>query len=217
MKNGAFSRAIVMISAMALGSLTLAQTAQATSLVKLTTDQLVDASDAVIRGKIVEIWTEQDSDGVVWTRTQVAVEHTYKGDASRTAWIIDQIGGTWGQARTIVHGGARFSVDENVILFLETLGNGRTVPVGMQQGKYTLRLDPYSRELLAQRFTPGPNKAYDHRFIPLPKAEHRFFLADLEGQISSRLAAGWDGNAIPGTSLKRLGRINQTTVPVEVK
>ena len=173
MKTGVLSRAFVMFSALALGALTLTGPANATSLVKLSTEQLVDASDAVIRGKIIEIWTEQDRDGAVWTRAQVAVEHTYKGDSSQTAYVIDQIGGTWGQVRTIVHGGARFSVDENVVLFLEKLGNGRIVPVGMKQGKYTLRLDPYSREMIAQRFTPAPTQSYDHRFIPLPKAASR--------------------------------------------
>jgi hypothetical protein len=87
----------------------------------------------------------------------------------------------------------------------------------MKQGKYTLRLDPNSRQLLAQRFTPAPTQAYDHRFIPLPKVASRIFLTDLEGKIATRLANGWDGTPIPGTSLKRLERINRTTVPVEVK
>jgi len=217
MKNGALKRAILMIVASLIGTLTLTESAQATSLVKLSTEQLVDASDAIVRGKVVETWTEQDNDGVVWTRVQVAVTHTYKGDASRTAYIVDQAGGSWGKTRTIVHGGARFSVDEQVLLFLENLSSGKTVAVGMKQGKYTLRMDPYSHSLIAQRFTPAPTQAYDHRFIPLPKTESRFFLIDLEDKISSRVISGWDGAPIPGTSLNRLERINRTTVPVEVK
>ncbi|GEM_PF-798288 len=217
MKNGALSRAIFMIAASALGALSLTQSAQATTLVELTTDQLVFGSDAVIRGKVVEVWTEQDERGVVWTRAQVAVEQTYKGDKSQTAYIIDQVGGTWGKAHTVVHGAARFSADEEVVLFLEKLGNGKVVPVGMTQGKYTVRLDPYSREMLVQQFAPAPTQDYDHRFIPLPKAESRNFLADLEDQISNRLTAGWDGEPIPGTTLERLERINPTTTPVEVK
>jgi hypothetical protein len=217
MKNGVLSRAIVSIAVLVLGVLMNSAPAHATTLVELSTPQLVDAADAVIRGKIVEVWTEQDRDGVVWTRAQVAVEHTYKGDASRDAYVIDQIGGTWGKARTIVHGGARFSVDEKVVLFLEHLGSGKTVPVGMKQGKYTLRLDPYTRTLIAQRFTPGPNQSYDHRFIPLPPETARFALVDLEQAISDRVASGWDGAPIPGASMERLERINRTTVPVEVK
>jgi len=217
MKNGAFTRAIILVAVSLLGTLTLTGPAQATSLIELSTEQLVDSSDAVVRGKIVEIWTEQDNDGVVWTRAQVAVSRTYKGDTARTAYIIDQAGGSWGKERTIVHGGARFSVDEDVLLFLETLGNGRTVTVGMKQGKFTLRLDPNSRTLLAQQFTPAPTKAYDHRFIPLPKAEVRRYFSDLEASITGRVAAGWDGNPIPGTSLQRLQRINKVHAPVEVK
>jgi len=217
MKNGVLTRAVLFIAASMLGALTLTGTAQATSLVELSTEQLVDAADAVVRGTIVEVWTEQDNDGVVWTRAQLNVSHTYKGDASRSTYIIDQVGGRWGEARTIVHSTARFSANETVLLFLETLGSGKVVVVGMKQGKYTVRLDPRSRELLAQRFTPAPTQRYDHRFIPLPKAEHRLFLTDLEGRISSRLTAGWDGSPIPGASIERLQRINRTTVPVEVK
>jgi len=217
MKTSAFSRAIHWVLAAAISTLTLPQDANATTMIKLSTPQMVAASDAIVRGKIVEVWTEQDSDGVVWTRAQVAVEQTYKGDASQTGYIIDQVGGEWGNARTIVHGGARFSADENVLLFLETLGSGKTVPVGMKQGKYTLRLDPYSRELIAQRFTPGPTQSYDHRFIPLPKESSRLFLVDLEETITHRVSAGWDGIAIPGTSLERLQRINPTIDTMEVK
>jgi hypothetical protein len=217
MKNGALSRAILLVLALVLGTLTLSDTARATSLVELSTEQLVDAADAVVRGKIVEVWSEQDTDGVVWTRAQVAVSHTYKGDTNRTAYVIDQVGGTWGQARTVVHGSARFSIGEEVVLFLETLGSGRTVTVGMMQGKYTLRMDPSSQTLLAQQFTPAPAQSYDHRFIPLPKAESRHFLVDLEANINSRVATGWDGQVIPGTSIERLQRINRIHASVEVK
>ena len=217
MKNGALSRAIFLIVASVMGAVTFSGSAHATTLADLTTDQLVDSSDAIVRGKIVEIWTEQANDGSVWTRAQVEVSQTYKGDASRTAYVIDQAGGTWGSSRTIVHGAARFSQGEEVVLFLENLKSGKIVPVGMTQGKFTLRLDPNSRTMLAQRFTPAPTQAYDHRFIPLPKLESRQYLADLEDTIIRRVQAGWDGVAIPGTSLQRLERINRTHAPVEVK
>jgi hypothetical protein len=80
--------------------------------------------------------------------------------------------------------------------------------VGLSQGKYTARLDPYSRELVAQRYAPAPSQAYDHRFIPMPKAGERLFLSDLVETVESRVVQGWNGKPIPGANLSRLQHIN---------
>jgi hypothetical protein len=182
--------------------------AQATSLVSLTTHQLVDASSTVIRGVVTEVWTEEDADGRVWTRVQIEVSHTYKGDPKTTAYIVDQMGGQFGGNISEIPGAARFSVGEDGLFFLETLGNGRLTTVGFSQGKYTARLDPYSQELIAQRFVPASRQAYDHRFIPLPKAGDRLPLAELIATIEARVKQGWDGAPIPGANMNRLQHIN---------
>ena len=213
MKTRALTHALFLFAAIAIGS-SAPQPANATSMVPLTHSQLVDASDFIVRGKVVEVWAEQAADGSVWTRAQVDISHTFKGE-SRTHLVVDQIGGTWGESATLVHGGARFSPGEQVILFAEKLGNGRIVSVGMQQGKYTLRMDPYSQETIVQRFSPGPKAAYDHRFIPLPAKTDRLRVTDFEDEIEDRIQAGWDGKAIPGSSLQRLQRINAATAEVK--
>jgi hypothetical protein len=182
--------------------------AQATSMVQLSTHQLTDASTAIVRGVVTEVWTEEDEKGLVWTRIQIEVSHTYKGDSKRTAYIIDQLGGKFGGNVTLLPGVARFSVGEDGLFFLETLPSGRITTVGLSQGKYTARLDPYSRELVAQRYAPAPRQTYDHRFIPMPKAGDRLFLSDLVETIESRVAQGWDGKPIPGASQSRLQHIN---------
>lgn len=183
--------------------------ARATTMAPLTTPQLVDASDAVVRGTVTEVWTEPDAQGRVWTRASVVVQEVYKGDADATAVIVDQIGGAYGGKVTSVEGVARFSVGEEAVFFLETLGSGHTVPVGMFQGKYTVRLDPYSREEIVQRVIMPLRQSYDHRFLPLPDAELRLSLTDLEEQINARVIQGWDGQPIPGASTERLSRINR--------
>jgi hypothetical protein len=78
----------------------------------------------------------------------------------------------------------------------------------LNQGKFTLRLDPYSRDTIVQRYSPPRGKAYDHRFIPLPQKEEIVTLDELVDSIETRLTTGWDGQAIPGTNLERLTRIN---------
>ena len=182
--------------------------ANATTMVQLSTPQMVDASNAIVRAKITEVWAEEDENGIVWTRAQIEVSHTYKGDPEKKAFIIDQLGGQYGGNVSSVPGAARFSPGEEGIFFLEHLGSGRTTTVGLSQGKFTLRLDPYSHEVIAQRFAPAPGQAYDHRFLPLPTEAKKLFLVDLEDTIQGRVDAGWDGLRIPGTSLERLRSIN---------
>ena len=183
-------------------------TAANATMVDLTVDQMVDAANSVVRGTITEVWAEEDSNGLIWTRAQLEVSVTYKGNPSKRSFVIDQLGGKFGANISSVDNSVRFSPGEDGIFFLEVLGSGKTTTVGFYQGKFTLRLDPYSRELIAQRYAPAPHKAYDHRFIPLPADDKRLFLIDLEDTIRNRVKSGWDGTPIPGTSNERLQRIN---------
>ena len=178
------------------------------TMVDLTVDQMVDAASSIVRGTITEVWAEEDANGLIWTRAQLEVAITYKGDSSKRSFVIDQLGGKFGANISSVADSVRFSPGEDGIFFLELLGSGKTTTVGFYQGKYTVRLDPYSREMIAQRYAPAPHKAYDHRFIPLPADDKRLFLIDLEDSIRDRVQAGWDGTPIPGTSIERLQRIN---------
>ena len=185
---------------------------QATTMVKLHTNQMVDASDTIVRGTITEVWTEEDAKGIVWTRAQLEVSEVYKGDKTQNAYVIDQMGGQFGGNTTTVAGRAQFSPGEEGVFFLEQFRSGRITTVGLSQGKFTLRLDPYSRELIVQRYASGTATGYDHRFIPLPAEKDRVFLVDLVDSIEKRVSAGWDGQPIPGASQERLERINRKEV-----
>ena len=187
--------------------------AEATSMIVLSQDQMVDASTSIIHGVITEVWTEEDTKGVVWTRAQVEVTETYKGDRTMKSYIVDQIGGRFGGNSTGMAGTARFSVGEDAVFFLETLGNGRTTTVGLSQGKFTTRMDPYSQLKVVTRYAPPASQTYDHRFIPLPKGDERVFLDDFVDRIQTRVEQGWDGKAIPGVSMERLRTINTIEVP----
>lgn len=209
-----FSRSVKCTSALAL-FFGLQGSAGATSMVRLSTEQMTDASDLIVRGEIVEVWTEVDDRGAVWTRAQVLVDDVLKGDAATEAVVIDQLGGTWGGVTTAVQGAARFDVGEETVLFLDQLASGRLVPVGMYQGKFTVRLDPSTREELAQRVVLPPSASYDHRFLPLPSAVDRLTVDALETQVRDRLTVGWDGQPIPGADSAELRRINRLQTGVK--
>ena len=80
-------------------------TTEATSMIVLSQDQMVDASTSIIHGVITEVWTEEDTKGVVWTRAQVEVTETW-GDRTVKSYIVDQIGGRFGGNSTGMAGTA---------------------------------------------------------------------------------------------------------------
>lgn len=160
------------------------ETAEATSFRKMSHEEVVEASDLILRGTVMEIWTETSPAGVTWTRVQVEVEHLYKGELSSDVVIIDQMGGTMGGLTTRVEGAARFSPDEEVLLFLDVNKAGYIQPIGMMNGKYTIMLDPHTRTEVLQRFAPSLSQPYDHRFIPLPNEAHRNTLSEMEAIIA---------------------------------
>lgn len=183
--------------------------ANATSMARLTTNQLVDASESIVRGNVVEVWTELDEKGSVWTRAQVEVSEVLKGDPDLQVVIVDQRGGTYGGLTVDMGGAARFSVGEDALLFLETLSNGHTVPVGMVQGKYTIQMEPHLRALTVQRFAVPFGTPFDARFLPPVPDDQRVTLASLEQQVRDRVTTGWDGQPIPGASSDHLRQINR--------
>lgn len=189
-------------------SLALPEPAQATSLVNLSTEQLVDASTWVVRGTVTEVWTEREGD-LIWTRARVEVAETFKGPEAAKELVIDSLGG-WheGYVQEIISA-ARFSKGEEMVVFAAEIRHGaRLSPVGMYLGKYTVRRGGADPRPYVIRFTQGPLEMYDHRFIPHPPEAERLHLDTLIGQIESRLDAGWDGKPIPGISQEKLAEIN---------
>ena len=187
----------------------MATNAEATTMIPLSVEQMVDLSSTVVRGKVTNAWTEPDTTTQsVWTYAQVEVEKVFKGQITTDILVLEQPGGVWGTSETIVEGVARFSVGEEGYFFVESLDSGRSVTAGMFQGKYNIVFDPYSRQELAVRFPVHPSRDFDHRFIPLPPEKQRISVNVFEDQIETFVQDGWDGQAIPGVSLEKLERIN---------
>ncbi|MCB9795511.1 MAG: hypothetical protein H6741_22625 [Alphaproteobacteria bacterium] len=183
--------------------------AQATTLSALTVEQMTDASDLVVRGVVTEVWAEEDDKGRIWTHAQVEVSQVFKGDTQTRSVIVDQMGGVLGENTMIIAEATRFSVGEEAYFFLETLGSGHTVTVGMFQGKFTVRQEPYTGDEMVLRFRVPQSRPYDHRFIPHPEESQRVYAPELEEAIVERVELGWDGQPIPGASPEKLRRVNK--------
>ena len=181
--------------------------ALASDFAPITMEQMVDASTYVIRGTVKQVWTEQDQNGRIWTRARVQVTQSVKGKAPAEL-VIDVMGGTVGDTRASVWGMSRFSVNEDVLVFVEQLDNGRWTSFGMFQGKYTIRRAARDTRLHAMRWHGHPDVPFDHRFLPYPAPEKRQYLEDMVDRIEARVDAGWDGKPVPGVSMEKLRQIN---------
>lgn len=161
--------------------------ANATQFLQLTPEEAIDRADLIVRGTVTEVWTERDERGRVWTRAQVEVSHSFKGE-SREALIVEQIGGTFAGVPTLVAAAAEFSAGEEVLMYLDESRDGRLRLQRMGYGKWTVRIDPHSGSEVVQQFFAPAGQTYDHRFIPAPALSDRVFLTDFTDRIEQRIA-----------------------------
>jgi hypothetical protein len=207
MAGGSVRRVVggfALVLALALGS----PDARATTLAPLTVEQVTDASTYIVEGRVEEIWTEIDTnDGKIWTRARVTVSEVLKGPDRPTTLVVDTPGGRYGDIEMYVPSSAVFSAGEDVFLFLHR-GSTRITPVGMFQGKYTIRRAPGETRQHAMTWMSSRSTPFDARFLPHPAPADRVYLDDLREQVEHRLDVGWDGQPIPGLSAERLQQLN---------
>ena len=116
----------------------LAPLAQATTLQRLTFEELTDSSDMIVTGKVTRTWTAWDaSRHYIWTHYEVEVASTQKGAPATTVQLSEPGGTAEGMSMTIA-GTSKYNVGEEVLLFLNKMPNGMTRTTGWGQGKYTV-------------------------------------------------------------------------------
>ena len=129
-------------------ALLAAVSAQATTLVHLSLEQLSQASSDVVRGRAVSQEVRwNDSHTQILTVTTVEIEQTLKGTPRRTM-VIEQPGGAVGNLRVRVSGTVAFRAGASYFLFLEPAGAGSTFyrVTGMAQGAYRVYRLPQTGE-----------------------------------------------------------------------
>lgn len=188
------------VLAAAIGTAVVApSTAVATTLIEMTTTDLIQRADLVVRATVVDVWAEEDAHGHLTTRAVLEIEKTIKGDASISEVVVEVPGGRAGDRVTDVSLMPRFSMDEEVLVFLNIRKSGRVGVVGAFQGKYTIRRDPQTRREVLSRTSLSYLQEFDARFLPTPKAgEQPLFLDDMVTQLNTSLA----GTSQPGTQVR---------------
>ncbi|MDP9171627.1 MAG: hypothetical protein M3N54_13500 [Acidobacteriota bacterium] len=118
--------------------LILTLTLSATTIPRLTFEQLTDASDLIASGRVTQSWGAWDSEHkYIWTHYLLSVSETARG-ASAASVEFAEPGGTVGDASMMIAGSVVYKVGADVVVFLSRMPNGYLRTTGWAQGKYAL-------------------------------------------------------------------------------
>lgn len=172
-----------------LSVLAFVATAHATTLRRMTLEEMTASASAVARVRCTgnEVLAER---GEIWTLTSFETVEVLKG-APPAQLRVRLIGGRLGSLKSTVDGVPRFREGEEVILFLEPAASGEWTVVSWVQGTFRVRRDAATgREGVTQdtsgmaifdpstrQFTPG-----GVRNLPMAEFKQRVAQAVTRGQ-----------------------------------
>jgi hypothetical protein len=116
----------------------LAAPAFATTVAKLSLEQLVQGADLIVQGQVQSVYSQWDRERrLVFTYVSIRVEDPLKGER-RQSVLIRQIGGTAGTIQMSVAGMPQFKSGERALVFLKRQDATTFQVVGMNQGLYRI-------------------------------------------------------------------------------
>jgi len=107
-------------------------------MLKVPFDELVKSSTCIVDGTVVKIESKWTQDGrAIYTDVTVSKRREFKGMTSTQEIVVRIPGGVVDKVGMVVEDMPRFTLGEQVILFLAHDGADYTV-TGLYQGKYTV-------------------------------------------------------------------------------
>jgi hypothetical protein len=128
-----------MIVAMLILATLAPRPAQATTLARMSLEQLAAAADAVVRARCLGTETRREA-GEVWTFASLEVEEAMKGIVPRLI-TVRLLGGHWGRWSVRVEGVPEFQPGEEAILFLQRTRVGDFGVTSWMQGTFRVQRD----------------------------------------------------------------------------
>ena len=126
----------------------------ATSVQRLSFDDLVAKAQSIVEGSVVTAQTFRSSDGkLILTNYTIQVEESLKGPNKKTI-ILTTIGGRIGNTVLHVSGMPVFQTGEKTVVFLEQAGAYTTI-VGLNQGKFSVSNGQVSNSVAGLSFSNG--------------------------------------------------------------
>jgi hypothetical protein len=133
-------RFIVMIVYLIIIQLCSAQSVHATTLARLSLDQLAAAADAVARVRCASVESRREI-GEIWTVTSFDVLETMKGDLP-TRITVRLPGGRIGHLTAAVDGTPKFNAGDEAVVFLERSRAGGFSVAAWVEGTFRIGRDP---------------------------------------------------------------------------
>jgi hypothetical protein len=131
-------------------ALLVAAVASATTIIAYDVPALTRASSVVVRGTVKSVaprWTKDRAR--IMTDVVIEVSEPWKGTPARELTVM-QPGGVMGEIGQRVHGTAKFSPGEEVVVFLEARGD-RYLLTGMVQGKFKVERSTDGKSVFARQ------------------------------------------------------------------
>ena len=179
-----------------------AASASATTLVRMSLDQLAEASTEIIRGRVISQETRWNpSHTRIYTYTTFALDQTYKGNPP-SSLVVQQPGGKIGNVQVFVAGTIQFHAQTGYVLFLERspADPSKFLPVGMMQGAYRIYRDAKTQEekliLPLGSLTRGAPASGVGSAMAVPAVPVRQFQKDVSAALNGPLIIP-RGTAIP--------------------
>ena len=187
-----FSAAVLCAgTVVSLGASATVPAARATTVMRMSLDQLARTAKEIVRASCVANMTRWER-GEIWTFTTFDVQQTWRGKASGRI-AVKLLGGRTEEVTSLVSGVPRFRPGEEVILFLESANDDCFSVIGWEQGTFRLSRDPVSgNENVTQ------DTAYFETFDPTtrrfaPSGIRRMDVSAFRSQVDAALAAAAEG------------------------
>lgn len=137
MQGSGWIRSALVVGAVVAGSVWTS--ADATTLIRRSTEELTVLSEAVVQGRVTGIeakWHEEHK--FVYTYVTLEVDEVFKGSSVASTIVLEELGGAANGVTVTVPSVPEFELDEDVIVFLDVV-NGNYRCHGFNQGKFSVQ------------------------------------------------------------------------------
>jgi hypothetical protein len=122
---------------------------------RMSLEEVVDASTAIVHGTVVRTWSAWDEEHrYIWTHYEIQVADKLKGTANG-AIVLSEPGGTVDETELQVVGTPKYEVGEEVVLFAEETPLGLLRTCGWGQGKFRVSRARETGKLTVQPAAKG--------------------------------------------------------------
>jgi len=158
--------ALVVALALVIALLLVALTTRASSIARMSIEQMTRASSLIVRATCISSATRWQ-DGEIWTVTLFSPEDVWKGSVPGTI-EVRLLGGTAGNVTSTVEGVPRFRQGEEVVLFLEPTKYGDFSVVSWIQGTFRVARSERTGQKVVTQDTAAYRTASNLLAAPAP-------------------------------------------------